>query len=143
MTYTFDANIVSDLHKDAYNHRPSRYWWSTWMASTDNEKQSIWDSLLVTINTEIDLDRQAKSEAEGRFGDMITANMRLGASDKIVAIRWILESERISNFDLAYGPDYVSYYFGMGYDTMWKNDIQTAIDSLDIDFGGLYEDDAA
>ena len=143
MSYTYDENLVSDLYKDARGYRPDEFFWAEWNDEDYDGRQAIWDRLNETLVDEIVRDRKAKCEAEGRFGDMITANMRLGAPDKIVAIRWILESESFSNYDLAYGPEYVSYRFGMMYDTMWKVDIQSAIDSMDIDFERLYEDDAA
>lgn len=143
MTYTYDENLVSGLYKDARGYRPDEFFWAVWNDSDYDGRQEMWDSLTETLEDEIARNRKAKCEAEGRFGVMIAANMSLGASDKIVAIRWILESESFSNFDLAYGPEYVSYRFGMMYDTMWKDDIQSAIDSMDIDFDKLYEDDAA
>jgi len=44
--YTFDENIVSDLYKDAYGHRPGEYFWADWDACNDDAKQHLWDRLV-------------------------------------------------------------------------------------------------
>jgi hypothetical protein len=45
-TYTFDENLVSDIHKDAYGFRPRDGFWSRWSNATIDQKQVIWDELL-------------------------------------------------------------------------------------------------
>ena len=49
MTYTFDADIVSDLHKDAFGRRPSEGFWDRWNSGDDDQKQEMWDDLLVDL----------------------------------------------------------------------------------------------
>jgi len=132
MSYTYDEMIVSDLYKEVNGVRPSQYWWSAWMTYTENKKQATWDALIIQNDSNIKSENTKKDYALGIFGDMITKNIALGAIDKITAIRWILQSENISKFDLAYGPDYVSYLFGMGYDNIFKNDIQSAINTIKL-----------
>lgn len=48
--YTFDANIVSDLHKDAHGFRPKSLFWAEWNAASDDQKQRIWDGLIDDLN---------------------------------------------------------------------------------------------
>ncbi len=49
-TYTFDEQILSDLHKDAYGSSPSNGFWRQWSHSTMDEKQDIWDGILFDLN---------------------------------------------------------------------------------------------
>ena len=51
--YTFDAHIVSDLHKDAHGYRPREYFWSEWHAADDAGKQRIWDELIEDLGHSI------------------------------------------------------------------------------------------
>jgi hypothetical protein len=50
-TYTFDANIVSDLHKDAYGFRPRSDFWSEWNGVGNEGKQQIWDELIDALES--------------------------------------------------------------------------------------------
>ena len=51
--YTFDENIVSDLYKDAYGHRPGEYFWADWDACSDDAKQHLWDRLVDAVGESI------------------------------------------------------------------------------------------
>ena len=51
--YTFDENIVSDLYKDAYGHRPGEYFWADWDACSDDAKQHLWDRLIDAVGESI------------------------------------------------------------------------------------------
>ncbi len=56
--------------------------------------------------------------------------MLAGAKDELTAIRWILEAEQLSKFDLAYGSDYVAWHFGLPYKGEFDQQIQTVIDAM-------------
>jgi hypothetical protein len=56
--------------------------------------------------------------------------MVAGAQDELTAIRWILEAEALSKFDLAYGSDYVAWHFGLPYKGEFDQQIQTVIDAM-------------
>jgi hypothetical protein len=56
--------------------------------------------------------------------------MVAGARDELTAIRWILEAEALSKFDLAYGSDYVAWHFGLPYKGEFDQQIQTVIDAM-------------
>lgn len=129
-TYTFDENIVSDLHKDARGFRPSQLWWEGWIFSTDDRKQVIWDSLLVELEGTMTEDARREAAALEAFEALIAKNIELGASDKATAIRWILEAEDMGEFDLAYGADYVAYTFSLSYSNPYKAEIQAVIDEM-------------
>ena len=48
-TYTYDSNIVSDLHKEAFGFRPSQGFMECWRTMRPHEKQEEWDSLITTM----------------------------------------------------------------------------------------------
>ena len=139
--YTFDENIVSDLHKDARGFRPSEYFWEEWSQCGDDTRQTIWDSLLVELEEELERDKRSKSLALAAFNARMDEAFELGAPSNEDAIRWILEGEKVSKYDLAYGEDYVAYHFGLDYNNSYKADIKAAVDSMNIDFDKLYEEE--
>ena len=61
--YTFDENILSDLHKDAHGIRPGEYFWADWEAQDNDGKQRIWDNLLDDLDRSIENEREAQQEA--------------------------------------------------------------------------------
>lgn len=131
MAYTFDDKTVSDLHKDAYGFRPSSYFWSQWMAGTDDEKQALWDDLLIALERSIQDEKDAHAAAELRFAEMIRENMLLGARDEETAVRWILEAEELSDYDMMYGADYVAFLFDLPYKGTYDNLIQTVLAGME------------
>jgi hypothetical protein len=130
MAYTFDERIVSDLHKDAYGYRPSTYWWSDWMSSTDDEKQETWDDLLVDLEISIKEEKDRHSAAEAAFAQLIQSTINYGARDEKTAIRWILQAKNISDFDLSYGSDYVAFLFDLPYKSKYDAVINEVCEQL-------------
>ena len=120
MAYAFDENIVSDLHKDARGYRPRDYWWSVWNNSSDDERQVIWDELCVEVEQEIERERSMHEAAELVFHQKIQSLMLTGAENEITAIRWLLEAEQFDEYDYHYGADYCTAYFGLGYNTSFR-----------------------
>jgi len=50
--YTFDNDLVSDLHKEAYGFRPSPDFWDMWKNGlTDEGRQAEWDYLLAKADS--------------------------------------------------------------------------------------------
>jgi len=87
MAYTFDAQIVSDLHKDAYGCRPSSFWWQCWNEATDDEKQAEWDDLLVALHRSIADEEQetrlALEQFEQELASIRKNNPRLSEAEAI------------------------------------------------------------
>lgn len=128
--YTYNDNIVSDLHKDARGFRPSEYFWEEWTQAPADVKQIIWDDLCDELAENSAREQREQERAlKGFWGD-IRQNRSLGAKDDLTAIRWILEAEDFSEYDLAYGADYVAWHFGLAYNNPLKADIQAAIDKM-------------
>lgn len=69
--YTFDENIVSDLHKDAYGSRPGEMFWANWDEASDDQKQAIWDSLLDSLDRALEAEREYQIEAIHDLEDRI------------------------------------------------------------------------
>ena len=114
-TYTFDENIVSDLHKDARGFRPRDIWWTYWDNSSNAEKQQEWDGLIRELNEELDRERVAKARAMLAVTEQLEKMYELGAKSEVQALQWIMEAEEFSDFDLQYGADYFCYHFGLDY----------------------------
>lgn len=91
-TYSFDDAVVSDLHKDAFGFRPSASFWTEWNNSTATKKQQIWDKLLVSLNAEIERERQAEQQAIVQFESLVAKSMAAGAPDRETALKWIMEA---------------------------------------------------
>lgn len=115
MTYTYDENIVSDLHKDAYGFRPLEGFWRHWNESTMDQKQVIWDKLLRDLDREIEAEKKRHEMAIAEFEDLIRTNISCGAGDRETAIRWIVDSLDLSETDKMYGGEYVCYLLGLPY----------------------------
>ena len=93
MGYTFDENIVSDLHKDAYGFRPGADFWSDWKNASSNTKQKVWDDLLVDLEHSIERDRAEANAAAEEFMLRIEKMNEYGAADYETALRWIVDAE--------------------------------------------------
>lgn len=97
MTYTFDENIVSDLHKDARGYRPGQGWWDHWSYADDELKQFIWDSLCVELDESIAREKQIEQEAIADFEQEVQKYINLGAGDRTTALRWMTQTEEFYN----------------------------------------------
>lgn len=128
MAYTFDSNIVSDLHKDARGFRPSEYFWEEWTQCGDDNRQAMWDSLCQELEDTMAEDARREAAALENFRAQIAAMRKLGAETDQQAIKWIFHSENLDRYDLAYGADYVAYHFGMSYQNPYRQTIQECCD---------------
>jgi hypothetical protein len=126
--YTFDEQIVSDLHKDARGFRPSQSWWEMWNESHPSRKQEIWDALCEELSEAMDSERRAQAAALTEFEAQIKAMKKLGAETTRQAIKWVFHSEKMDRYDLQYGADYVAYHFGMAYNNPYRTVIQECCD---------------
>jgi hypothetical protein len=115
MDYTFDADIVSDLHKDAYGFRPSESWWANWYSASDAGRQAIWDDLLVALDAEIQEEEQRQKASIDKFEALVAINLQAGAADRATALRWIMDvSEAGGDWE------YLCYLKGLPYQYFQK-----------------------
>ena len=92
MTYTFDDNVISDLHKDAYGFRPSESFWSDWLSYSNDEKQKVWDWMVVRVEESIDEEAREQQASIARFEALVAKNIEVGAGDRETALRWIMDA---------------------------------------------------
>jgi predicted Fe-S protein YdhL (DUF1289 family) len=128
--YTFDEQIVSDLHKDARGSRPSQTWWSIWNRVSDDAKQDIWDALSQELSETMDRERQAEARAALALTERLEKMYELGATSEVQALQWIMEAEEFDDFDLRYGASYFCYHFGLSYSAANEFRIQEAINEM-------------
>ena len=130
MTYTFDEQIVSDLHKDARGFRPTQYWWDHWSLCTGDQKQTMWDSLCRELEETMAAERAAEARAALALTERLEQMYELGAKSEVQALQWIMEAEEFDDFDLRYGPSYFCYHFGLNYSAANDFRIQEAMNEM-------------
>jgi hypothetical protein len=128
--YTFDDNIVSDLHKDARGYRPRELFWAEWNTCDDFDRQAIWDGLLRELSQTMERQRHEENIALIALHQRVQGMMLIGATSEVQAMKWILEAEEFSDFDLQYGPSYVAFHFGINYKDVNEFPIQEAINEM-------------
>lgn len=89
--FTYDETTVSDLHKDARYHRPGEYFWARWNAATQQEKQEIWNGLIMELEYTNMREREEEALAVAKFEQAIADAIGVGAGDRETAIRWLFE----------------------------------------------------
>ena len=115
--FTYDSNIVSDLHKDAFGFRPSDGFWADWRDFTPVQKQAEWDYLCEAANQAVREDQQREDEEYviADFDHAISDYIAVGAADAGVAIRWMLDAMDLDEYDLMYGGSYICHRLGLPY----------------------------
>ena len=92
MSYTFDENLVSDLHKDARGFRPTEAFWNAWNFQDDEGKQAAWNTLLLDLEDTIERERLQKIEDLAAFERDIALTISYGAGDRATALRWMTQN---------------------------------------------------
>ena len=128
MSYTFDADIVSDLHKDARGFRPREGFWGHWNLSTSDEKQAIWDGLLRELDERFAEDQRREREAVSRFDSGLELIQATFACDREEAIVHFVESLKLDKYDLMYGRSYICFDLGLPYSM--EKEFEPAIKAL-------------
>ena len=90
--FTFDADIFSDLYKDAYGMRP-RYHRFYDEDTTDEERQVIWDDTLVALEETMAAEREHEARCLRDFEALVQKTIDLGARDEETALRWLTSDE--------------------------------------------------
>jgi hypothetical protein len=110
MGYSFDENIVSDLHKDARGHRPGPGWWTRWSSMSADMKQQEWDSLLREAEWEAEEERRAEAAAQLRWEAHIRQLVESNGISRARALRWDMQAME-ANDDVGY----YCYLWGISY----------------------------
>ena len=109
--YTFDENILSDLHKDAYGVRPGESFWATFAASDGNGKQAIWDQLVDDLRNSIEEEDRYHNEAQSELEERITFIMTTCSCMREDAIRYLHDAYN-TNGDIEYLEHCLGVRFG-------------------------------
>ena len=112
--YTFCENTISDLHKDAWGHRPSQGFWVRWNCATDDAKQKIWDDLIDDMVANDQAEAKAKKENASKLFLRIKETCKLGASNYRTAIRWILDADELEH-DQYYDGGQLAWEYNLAY----------------------------
>ena len=114
MEYTFDSNLVSDLHKDALGFRPRRDFMDRWNQASDSVRQLIWNGMLIALDRALDEEAEAEQRAIEAFENGIEQQLANGACDRDDAVKSLILNA-MSESELCYGGDYVCYKLGLPY----------------------------
>jgi hypothetical protein len=128
--YTFDENIVSDLHKDARGYRPTEYFWEEWTQCGDDTRQAMWDNLCRELEETMNRERKAEARAALALTERLEQMYALGAKTEVQALKWIMEAEEFDDSDLRYGASYFCYHFGLSYSAANEFRIQEAMNEM-------------
>ena len=99
MTFTYDENSYSDLHKDALGFRPIESSWIRWCAMSQEEKQTEWDSLCGILDRVMKDEKAAEIVAVAEFESRLFQLIGLGAKDRETAIKWVFDAEEAYDYD--------------------------------------------
>lgn len=93
--FTYDEELFSDLHKDAYGFRPRGHWFYD-ERCTPEDKQAIWDRTIEYLDAEIAHRKEEQARAVAAFEERIVGLIACGAGDRANAIRWLLQAQEDS-----------------------------------------------
>ena len=117
--YTFDNNIVSDLHKDARGFRPTEYFWEEWDQCGDDNRQAMWDNLCVEMEQSMAEQKAAEEAALVEFRKIVAAQMAFCNVTWTKALEYLADAEG-DDVDCEQGFDYFLWKQGIGYEDRAK-----------------------
>ena len=109
--YTFDSNIVSDLHKDAYGFRPREFFWACWHSADDQGKQEMWDILIEDLKASDDEEKRRQQAAIAATEVLIQTMMqKVAGSTREDAIRFLDDA-----YDTGGDINFLEFHLGVPY----------------------------
>ena len=112
--YTYSDDLVSDLHKDAWGHRPSEKFWFHWEIADKDAKQAIWNNLIDDMVKNDAEEARIKAENASNLAKRIKDTCKLGAKNYRTAIRWILQADELEE-DQYYEGGHLAWEFNLAY----------------------------
>ena len=121
--YTFDYDLFSDLHKDAYGMRPR---WHRFYdeETTDAERQQFWDWAIRDLDLRIEEDARREAAAIEEFEEGITLTMNVAGCDRATAIRYQMEA---GGYENEWDAGYICYCLGLPYHKGYEEEFQPFI----------------
>jgi hypothetical protein len=87
--YTYDEELFSDFHKDAYGFRPRGH---RFYDATPAEKQEIWDATCRAMKRRQAEEEEMEAQAVIDFEKEVQSYIELGAGDRQTALRWMTQN---------------------------------------------------
>lgn len=115
MAYTYDEQIISDLHKDARGYRPREGFWAMWKEALPAGKQLIWDNLLTELEESMEADRVRDELAVAEFESVLEEIQKSMNVARDAAIRAYVDSLNIDEHCKGYGASYICFEAGLPY----------------------------
>jgi len=112
--YSYSEESISDLHKDAWNHRPTQSFWFHWEIADQNAKQAIWDNLIDDMVKNDAEEVKIKKDNASNLAKRIKEVCKLGANNYKTAIRWIIEADELEP-DLYYEGDQLAWEYNIDF----------------------------
>ena len=112
--YTYSDDLVSDLHKDAWGHRPSEKFWFHWEIADKDAKQAIWDNLIDDMVKNDAEEAKIKADNASKLAKRIKDTCKLGAKNYRTAIRWILQADELEE-DHYYEGGHLAWEYNLAY----------------------------
>lgn len=107
----FCSRTWSDLHKDAHGYRP-RFSLEGYTAA---QLDTLWDQTIDALNDTMEQDDLREIEAELAFDARLNAMIALGAANRNVAFRWIVQADDMED-DLRHRDfGFMCYKLGLPY----------------------------
>jgi len=106
-------SYLSDAHKDAYGFRPTSSSWEAYNVMSLEELHAEADRLSERVADSIEEDEQRQTDAAVAFENRVLEVIAAGAGDRATAIRWIYDSEDITETVEMYGNEYAEFHFGL------------------------------
>jgi hypothetical protein len=92
--YTFDSELVSDLHKDAFGHRPSAEFMDMWYNGLSDEgRQAEWDYMVRAMKASMQEEAEEERVALEEFEQELAAVMKTGNCDEQAALGFMTPIE--------------------------------------------------
>jgi len=112
--YSYSEESISDLHKDAWNHRPTQSFWFHWEIADQDAKQAIWDNLIDDMVKNDAEEAKIKKDNASNLAKRIKEVCKLGANNYKTAIRWIIEADELEP-DLYYEGDQLAWEYNIDF----------------------------
>jgi hypothetical protein len=119
MSYTYEDNIISDLHKDAYGFRPSQRFFDDWAQYTPAEKQDCWDLLIDAMKASQAQEEAAEAANLVEFRKQVAATMKFCDCNWKKAVEFLADAEG-DDVDCDQDFDYFLWKQGIGYNDRAK-----------------------
>jgi hypothetical protein len=119
MSYTYEDNIISDLHKDAYGFRPSQRFFDDWAEYTPAEKQETWDSLVATMEYNQKEEERIEAANLVEFRKQVAATMKFCDCNWKKAVEFLADAEG-DDINCDQDFDYFLWKQGIGYNDRAK-----------------------